>query len=1177
MQCPSCKTENRGGAKFCVNCGRGLALACPQCASPHAASDLFCAECGYALQAGEPGVTPAPSQPPAAERRFVSVLFADLVGFTSASESRDAEETRELLTRYFDTCRRLIALYGGTVEKFIGDAVMAVWGTPIAQEDDPERAVRAALDLVAAVAALGDEVGSVGLHARAGVLAGEAAVTLGAQNEGMVAGDLVNTASRIQAAAEPGTVLVGEATMRSTQAAIEYEDAGSHELKGKTEAVALFRAVRVTAGRGGARKSEGIEPPFVGRDRELRLLKELFHASAEERKAHLVSVVGIAGIGKSRLGWEFFKYIDGLADDVWWWRGRCLAYGEGVTYWALAEMIRTRADIVEGELPETARPKLREALAEYISDRDELEWIEPRLAHLIGLEEGVAGDRDDLFAAWRLYFERMSEHDPVVLVFEDMQWADSSMLEFVDYLLEWSRSHPIFVLTLARPELAQNHPSWGAARRNFSAVYLEPLPPTAMEELLGGFVPGLPESLRGQILERAEGVPLYAVEIVRMLLDRGLLEREGERYQPTGPIEALEVPETLQALIAARLDGLVGEERTLLQNAAVLGKSFTKQALAALDGLSEEQVESLLHSLVRKEVLSRQADPRSPERGQYAFLQDLLRQVAYETLARRERKKRHLAAAAYLEGEWGPAEQEIAEVVASHYVAAMESAPDDADAAEIAAKARTMLSRAGERAASLAASEEALRYFERAAALANDPLEEAALRERAGQMAWAGGDAQTASGELGRALDLFEAAGETHPAARVSARLGEVEWRSGELDRALARMEEALQVLSTEAPDADVAALAAQLGRLYFFRGDVELAEQRATSALALAERLWLPAILSDALNTLGVLALSRDQFETATGLQTHALKVALEHDDSPAALRAYNNLADTLCNRDAYEEALQRCDEGLALARKAGNRMYETLILLESAYSLLLLGRWDEAATRVAEVPEAELDGAPALVLLASVPELEAARGHVEEAERVLAIGARFTQSTDVQERSAYAAARAAVSRAAGSHAEALAAAEEAIAAVDLLGWGSQVTKQGLVEAIEAAFALGQVDRAETLVALIEDRPAGAAPLYLRAHAARFRARLSTGSEVEARLKSAAATFRELGVPFWTAVAELELGEWLGLQGRDEEAAALLAGARDEFRRLEATPWLERAEAAGVGREPDLVVATSS
>src|SRR4029079_7160344 len=288
----------------------GLALACPACGSGFQPGDVFCAECGASLTT--PSAPVAVPSAPAAERKRVSALFADLVGFTSLSEERDSEDTRELLSRYFDACRRLIELYGGTVEKFIGDAVMAVWGTPTATEDDAERAGRVALDPVAAVSALGDEVGLPDLRARAGVLTGEAAVTLGAEGEGMVAGDLVNTASRIQSLAEPGTVLVGEATRRATEQAIAYEDAGSHELKGKVSLTPLWRALRVVSGARGSLKSAGLEAPFVGRDRELRQIKELFHAAAEDRKPHLVSVTGIAGIGKSRLAWEFYKYFDGL-------------------------------------------------------------------------------------------------------------------------------------------------------------------------------------------------------------------------------------------------------------------------------------------------------------------------------------------------------------------------------------------------------------------------------------------------------------------------------------------------------------------------------------------------------------------------------------------------------------------------------------------------------------------------------------------------------------------------------------------------------------------------------------------------------------------------------------------------------------------------------------------------
>ena len=492
MICPSCGTENEAGRKFCSQCGVKLALACTECGASNSPGDRFCGECGATLTAEEPAAVAVVAAAPAAERRLVSVLFVDLVGFTAASESRDAEDTRELLSRYFDTCRRLIELYGGTVEKFIGDAVMAVWGAPTATEDDAERAVRAALDLVAAVSALGDEVGSPELRARAGVLTGEAAVTLAAEGEGMVAGDLVNTASRIQSIAEPARSSSAKRRGARRSQTIVYTDAGTHELKGKVGLVPLWRALRVVSGARGALKSAGLEAPFVGRDRELRRIKDLFHECADEGKPHLVSITGIAGIGKSRLAWEFYKYFDGIAQITYWHRGRCLSYGEGVTYWALADMVRMRARIAEDEEPGSALEKLAAVVEEHLADDEERRFVEPRLRHLIGLEEGRF-EREDLFAAWRLFFERLADVYPAVLVFEDMQWADASLLDFIEYLLEWSRSSPLFVVTLARPELQERRPTWGAASRNFTSIYLEPLSGDAMQELLDGLVPGLPD------------------------------------------------------------------------------------------------------------------------------------------------------------------------------------------------------------------------------------------------------------------------------------------------------------------------------------------------------------------------------------------------------------------------------------------------------------------------------------------------------------------------------------------------------------------------------------------------------------------------------------------------------------------------------------------------------------
>jgi class 3 adenylate cyclase len=529
-ECGNCGQANPDGYRFCAWCGAGLTAGCPNCGAETLPGSRFCGVCGWSLTAGSNARSPRQTDPlappveapgPVAERRLVSVLFVDLVGFTTLAEERDPEEVRELLTRYFDTARRVVELYGGAIEKFIGDAVMAVWGSPVAREDDAERAVRAALELTGAVEALGGDAGEARLKARAGVLTGEAAVTLGAEGQGMVAGDLVNSASRIQSIAEPGAVLVGEATRRATEASIVYADGGPHELKGKAEPVQVWRALRVVAARGGALKSSGLEPPFVGRDRELRLAKELFHASTDERKAHLVSVIGIGGIGKSRLSWELYKYLDGLADRVFWHRGRCLAYGEGVTYWALAEMVRMRAEILEGEEPASALGKLRTTLEAYVSDPEERQWLAPRLAHLLGLEEREQRERENLFAAWRVFFERLAEASPTVMVFEDLQWADRALLDFIEYLLEWSRGHRLFVMALARPEVADRAPGWGASRRSLTPVYLEPLSREAMDALLAGLVPGLPEQVRQKIQGRAEGVPLYAVETVRMLIDRG--------------------------------------------------------------------------------------------------------------------------------------------------------------------------------------------------------------------------------------------------------------------------------------------------------------------------------------------------------------------------------------------------------------------------------------------------------------------------------------------------------------------------------------------------------------------------------------------------------------------------------------------------------------------------------
>ena len=1113
----------------------------------------FCGECGVALATATVPADSKPASAPAAERRLVSILFADLVGFTAASEGRDAEETRELLSSYFEISRGVIERYGGVVEKFIGDAVMAVWGTPVATEDDAERAVRAALELVASVPQIHPDV-----TARAGVLTGEAAVTLGAEAQGMVAGDLVNTASRVQSAAEPGTVLVGETTRGASEAAIAYEDTGGHELKGKAEPMRLWRALRVVANRGGEGRSAGLEAPFVGRDRELRLVKDLFQASAEESRAHLVLVTGIGGIGKSRLSWEFEKYVDGLTLTVLWHKGRCPSYGEGVAYWALAEMVRGRAGIVENEDAKSAGAKLSAAVAAHVHDPDDRAWIEPRLAHLLGLVD-ASFEREDLFAAWRLFFELLADEAPTVLVFEDLHWADASLLDFVEYLVEWARSKPILVVGLARPQLGERRPGFGSATRGgFTGLPLEPLSPEAMDALLEGLVPGLPGALRDSIRSRAEGIPLYAVETVRMLLNRGQLERSNGNYELVGDIESLAVPETLHALVAARLDALTSDERRIVQDASVLGKTFVLESLAALSSLSPGDLEPVLGSLVRKEVFFLELDPRSAERGQYGFLQDLVRRVAYETLGRRDRKARHLAAGEFFETSWGGREQEVVEVVASHYLTALELEPHADDATALRSKVRDTLTRAGERAASLGASSEASASFARAAELAEEPLDEARLRAKAGTAARAHGDSERAAELLLRAIELFQQAGDPHAAARASADLALGEFVTGRLAEAIERMEAAHTVLGADDPDEDLAFFLSQLARYHYFAGNFELCEERNEHALDLGERLRLSEVLSHALNTKGLLAAQQGRWETARALIRHALEIALENDSPGATARGYTNLSFVEDRLGNLAEAEDLTLHALQLARRIGDREGEWFSLGNLTGYYTQTGKWDEVVRIADELPPGF--ETQALGLHLSSCEVARHRGDTAAARAALEKISALAESASVQDRFVYVMTKFNVLMAEGQHEQALALIENARS--DLEADTDSVRVDLLIaEAVLAA----DPGRAEAAVAVVEALQPGDAGPLIRAQASRFRALVAAAGgdtdRAEDSFKVAAAAFREYGTPFLLACTQLEHAEWLVADGRDEEAQSLVAEARETFERLRATPWLERSE----------------
>jgi len=1158
VTCPSCGTDNPSGQKFCGECGTPLSSRCRSCGTDNPPGQKFCGECGTPLSSSQSPARTSPATPraPQAERRLVSVLFADLVGFTTLSESRDPEDARELLTRYFDTCRTIVERYGGTVEKFIGDAVMAVWGAPVANEDDAERAVRAALDLVDAVPAL-----DAALQARAGVLTGEAAVTLGAEGQGMVAGDLVNTASRIQSAAQPGTVLVGNATRRASEAAVAYADAGEHALKGKTEPVQLSQALHVRAQRRGEGRSVGLEAPFVGRAAELRLVKDLFHASGDERRARLVSVVGVAGIGKSRLSWEFEKYIDGLAATVWWHRGRCLSYGEGVAYWALAEMVRGRAKILEDEDAASSVAKLRATLELHVPDDDERAWIEPRLMHLLGLAERSAPDREDLFSAWRRFFERLAEQGPLVLVFEDLHWADEGLVAFVEYLLDWGRHHPIFVLSLARPEIADRHPGFPGSTRSATTLPLEPLSDEAMDELLTGLVPGLPDELRLRLREAADGIPLFAVETVRMLRDRGLLEQVGDEVIVTGDLSTLEVPETLHALIASRLDGIPDAERQLLQDASVLGKTFTKPGLTALSGLEEPAVQQLVESLIRKELLTIQTDPFSPERGQLGFLQALVQRVAYDTIARRDRRARHLAAAAFLANDTGIDADEIAEVIASHYLDAHAADPEAADHDEVRGEARRWFTRAAERAASLAASLEAQRSFERAAGLADEESERGLALARAGELAWMGGRMDEAEQLLEEAIAILQQEGKRADAANAAIRLGELLFSTNRIEEGVTRLESALSAYEATGDEKAIATVSAQLGRLLFFEGRGGEALECVERALELAERLHLGPVVVEALINKALIL--RHRANESLGLMRQALFLSEEIGFHRGTLRACMNLSYLLHLAGKMAEGMEVVERGLALARRRGDRVWEQSLLTNLIAGHFTAARWDEVERLFAEIPE---EGRIATnPVQASVPLMVAVialrRGEDERVRELAAGYAGWTEEANFQALMAGTWARVLVAAAERRAADALAIcfealrnpriASEASAVDDLLSMGAA-----------AALELGSQERLAELVDLGEAAPAESAP-WLDARLELHRARLAAlRGDDEPPFAEAVHALREIAEPFWIAIALLEQAEWLAARGRGDEIESLVAEAREILERLRVPPLLERLDA---------------
>jgi class 3 adenylate cyclase/tetratricopeptide (TPR) repeat protein len=1099
-----------------------------------------------------------------------SVLFCDVVGFTPLSESRDPEAVRELLSAYFEVARTVVGRYGGVAEKFIGDAVMAVWGTPVAMEGDAERAVRAALDLVGAVAQLGAEAGVPGLSARAGVVTGEVAVTLGSSHEGMVAGDAVNTAARVQATAEPGSVLADTATRRLAGGGVGFVDAGEHALKGKAESQRLWRATRVLAGVGGSQRVDGLEAPLIGRDAELRTIRELFHAAAERRVPRMVVVSGPAGVGKSRLVWELRKYVDGLAEPVWWHRGRCLSYGDGVAFWALAEILRQRLGIAEEDPAATAAQKLADGLDELVADPDERAYIGLRLARLLVVD--TAGNdqatftREELFAGWRMFFERLAAEHPVLLVVEDAQYAATGMLDFLDYFIDWCKDLPVYVVVLARPELGQKRPGFGVGR-NRTTLTLDPLDPESMSQLVEALVPGMPAEARAAVAAQAQGIPLFAVETVRSLIDRDIVQPIEGVYRLVGEVGELAVPDSLHALLAARIDALDPRLRPFVADAAVVGGTFPAEALIAVSGRGETDVRAALAELVHREVFTVSADPLSPEKGSYGFAQNMLRQVAYDTMSRRDRKMRHLRVAGHLRQAFPASGEEVADVIARHYLDALNAVPDDGDTARIREQAVEALIRAAERAERTGAPAQATTSYATAAQLTQDhPGDQnrqdaqptaGLLWERAARAAVTQADWPAAVGYAERASHCQRQSADGRAAARAQTIAGEALFYRGRYADARTELAAAVEVLRVD-PDTDTVRALYLLSWVEVFAGLPD-ADRLTTEALSLGQALGVgPGLLAQVFVGRAIHLYHVGRQPEAVGYLREAARLAEQAGDVPALANVLINLSEILLPTDA-KAAAEAGRSAASHARQVGDRDLLAYAVGNLAVALVILGEWDSAEEELGQA--AHVDGLVSYEhLTRDRAWLAALRGDADTADAMMAALPELRASENPEDR-AWNGQVDAFTAAARHHPEdVLRHARASLAHADAAGPSSLRWTWPL--AARAAHDLGDATATGELLALLDSYQPGHLAPMLRAERDLARARLAGlhgDPTAAAMFASAISSTRELSTPYHLAHGLLDHADYFTRLDDGESAAMALSEARDIAERLCCGPLLDR------------------
>jgi class 3 adenylate cyclase/tetratricopeptide (TPR) repeat protein len=989
-------------------------ITCPACGQENPDGFRLCGMCGAAL-------VPA-AAPPREERKVVTILFTDLVGSTARAEGLDPEDVSATLSAYYAQLRAELERHGGTVEKFIGDAVMAVFGAPVAHEDDPERAVRAAL-------AIRDSIGEE-LQIRTAVNTGEALVALGAkpgEGDAMVAGDVVNTAARLQGAAPVNGILVGEGTYRATRQTIDYREAPPVEAKGKAEPVKVWEAVGARS-RFGSDVEEKLRTPLVGRQRERDLLADSLDRARSEQSAQLVTLVGVPGIGKSRLVAELFQITDADEEIISWRQGRSLPYGERVSFWALGEIVKAHAGILESDDAATAEGKLDAMVETLAEDEREGDWLARHTRPLVGLEGAERAEREEAFAAWRRLLEAAAEQRPLVLVFEDLHWADDGLLDFVDHLADWATTVPLLIVGTARPELLDRRPGWGGGKRNAFTLSIGALSDEETAQLLQRLLdrPVLDADAQQAVLRRAEGNPLYAEEYARMLA-----ETEGSD---------LALPETVQGLIAARVDGLAPEEKSLLQDASVIGKVFWPGALADAD-------DRVIHALERKEFIRRDRRSSIARETQYAFLHALVRDVAYGQIPRAERADKHRRAAEWLASLAGDRAEDHAEMLAHHYREALTlSEAAGMDTTALREPARQAFAEGAQRALSLNASAAAYELGLRAVALTEpgDP-ERPALQLLAAKGVRDLADVD-ATELLEEARDGFLALDDIAQAAEASQALARETLHRGDIARSLEAGRRAHDLArSVPLSAASARALGGRARHLEILEGAPAEAIALAREVLAFADTSGDDRLAVNALGTIGL---------------------ARVHSGDPGGI-------------DDLEQCVAR-SESIGAVSEVGTTLNNL------ANCLWEVGRLDDSTARYKEAREVcERYG-----LTAGISWLDGE--HVYDCDRhgdlegALAAAAHFLArddaATSYQTRPVQAT-RARVLLERGQVDEALADAEQALAGFRESGFDAQVASEILTVASNCIRAAGRHEEADSLLAealSVRERVIYDLPLYL-------------------------------------------------------------------------------------------------